>query len=87
MLLIPIAFSSLTSRMKGKQLSSYSNGTPQNFAGGRGAPNARRRALASQRTASRSRGIRHRCLALEGGHVDFLWANSVTTNLRCHGPK
>jgi len=51
------------------------------------AASAQRRALASQRTASRSRGIRHRCLALEVGMAKLEGIEAVTTYVLRHRPK
>jgi hypothetical protein len=45
------------------------------------------RALASQRTTAHSRGIRHRCLALEAPSAILLAAEAVSTNVRRHRPK
>jgi hypothetical protein len=60
----------------------------QSFVAGRPlATSAQQCALASQRTTARSRGIRHRYLALEGGRGDLLETGAVSTNLRCHRPK
>jgi hypothetical protein len=42
---------------------------------------------ASQRTASRSRGIRHRCLALEVGMAKLEGIEAVTTYVLRHRPK
>ena len=51
------------------------------------AASAHQRALASQRTTARSRGIRHRCLALELGMAKFESVEAVTTYVPLHRPK
>ena len=60
----------------------------QSFMAGRpAAASARLGALASQRTTARSRGIRHRCLALEFGLLVGRCAQAVTTMACRHRPK
>jgi hypothetical protein len=60
----------------------------QSFVAGRpAAASAPQRALASQRTAARSRGIRHRCLALELGLIKLERIEAVTTYVLRHRPK
>jgi len=60
----------------------------QSFVAGRpSAARVRQRAQASQRTASRSRGFRHRCLALEVGITKLERIEAVTSNVRRHRPK
>jgi hypothetical protein len=57
------------------------------MAGRPSAASRRQRALASQRTASRSRGIRYRCLALEVSIVKLECIEAVTTYVLRHRPK
>ncbi len=60
----------------------------QSFVAGRpAAASARLGALASQRTTARSRGIRHRCLALEFGWLVGRCAQAVTTMVCRPRPK
>jgi hypothetical protein len=60
----------------------------QSFLAGRpAAASARQRAPASQRTTARSRGIRHRCLALELGTINRECIEAVTTYVLRHRPK
>jgi hypothetical protein len=51
------------------------------------AASARQRALAGQRTAARSRGIRLRCLALEVALAKLEGIEAVTTSVLRHRPK
>ncbi len=62
--------------------------THHRFVAGRPtAASARLGALASQRTTAHSRGIRHRCLALEFGGLVGRCAQAVTTMVCCPRPK
>jgi hypothetical protein len=56
-------------------------------AGRPAAASAWQRALAGQRTAARSRGLRHRCLALEVGMAKLEGIEAVTTYVLRHRPK
>jgi hypothetical protein len=51
------------------------------------APGVLQRALACQRKAARSRGIRHRCLALEVAMSKLKRIEAATTNVPRHHPK
>ena len=66
----------------------HQSATRHRFVAGRpAAASARLGALASQRTTARSRGIRHRCLALEFGWLVGRCAQAVTTMVCRHRPK